>query len=108
LNGHIHIENAARVDIGKECRIGPGTMFFTMVHRGKIPRVDDPQPIALGDRVWLAGAVRVLPGVKIGTEAVVAAGAVVMRDVSPGVMVGGVPARAMKAFELSEQQPNET
>ncbi len=96
LNGHIHFENAAPITIGRDCRIGPGCMFFTMVHRGTFPRVDDPQPIVIADRAMLAGAVRILPGVTIGSEAVVAAGSVVSHSVQPGITVASMPARPVK------------
>jgi acetyltransferase-like isoleucine patch superfamily enzyme len=50
-------------------------------------------PVRIGRRAWLGMRVCVLPGVTIGADAVVAAGAVVAADVPPGVVVGGVPAR---------------
>ena len=46
----------------------------------------------MGDRVWIAEGARVLAGVTIGEGAVVAAGAVVTKDVDPYTIVGGVPA----------------
>ena len=54
------------------------------------------RPVVLGSNVWLGGFVIVLPGVTIGDDSVVAAGSVVTRDVPPGVLVGGVPARPIR------------
>ncbi|HPU00025.1 MAG TPA: DapH/DapD/GlmU-related protein, partial [Armatimonadota bacterium] len=50
-------------------------------------------PIVIEDYVWIGSRATVLPGVRIGRGAVVAAGAVVTRDVAPLTVVGGVPAR---------------
>jgi maltose O-acetyltransferase len=56
------------------------------------------QPIVLEDRVWLANRSIVLKGVTIGHDAVVAAGAVVTRDVPPRTVVAGNPARVVREF----------
>ena len=59
-------------------------------------------PIAIGSNCWIAGRVTVMPGVKIGDGAVVAAGAVATKDVEPWTVVGGNPAQFIKKRELSE------
>jgi phosphonate metabolism protein (transferase hexapeptide repeat family) len=53
-------------------------------------------PVTIGDDVWIGHGAIVLPGRTIGTGAVVAAGAVVTRDVAPYAIVAGVPARPIK------------
>jgi acetyltransferase-like isoleucine patch superfamily enzyme len=50
-------------------------------------------PVSIGDHAWLGTRSMILPGVTVGTGAVVAAGAVVTRDVPPYAIVGGVPAK---------------
>jgi len=50
-------------------------------------------PITICDYVWLGSRAMVLPGVTVGEGAVIAAGAVVTKDVDPYTVVGGVPAR---------------
>lgn len=60
------------------------------------------KPINIGSCVWIATGAMVLPGVTIGDGAVVAAGAVVTRDVEPWTVVGGNPARFIKRRELAE------
>lgn len=56
----------------------------------------DHAPVAMGEGAWLAAHVVVMPGVTIGAGAVVGSNGVVTRDVAPGEVVGGVPARALK------------
>jgi maltose O-acetyltransferase len=54
------------------------------------------QPIAIGDNVWLGGGVIVCPGVTIGENTVVGAGAVVVRDLPANVVAVGNPARVIR------------
>ena len=56
--------------------------------------------ITIGDGVWLGARAIILPGVTIGEGAVVAAGAVVTKDVEPWAVVGGNPAKFIKKREL--------
>ena len=55
-----------------------------------------PAPIKIGCRVWIGAHATVLPGVTIGDNAVIAAGAVVTKDVPANAVVGGVPAKIIK------------
>ena len=55
-----------------------------------------PAPIVLGKNVWVGSNSTILQGVTIGDNAVVAAGAVVAKDVPSNVVVGGVPAKIIK------------
>ncbi|BEP13603.1 hypothetical protein acdb102_19140 [Acidothermaceae bacterium B102] len=50
------------------------------------------KPVSIGDRAWIGANAVILPGVHIGADSVVAAGAVVRSDVPPGVLAAGVPA----------------
>lgn len=52
--------------------------------------------VRIGDKVWIATNAMILPGVTIGDGAIVAAGAVVTKDVPPRCMVAGVPAKVIK------------
>ena len=58
--------------------------------------------MTIGNNVWLGGGAKLLPGVTIGDGAIVAAGAVVTRDVPENTIVGGVPASIMR--QLSEEE----
>jgi acetyltransferase-like isoleucine patch superfamily enzyme len=67
-----------------------GVTFSTSQHLEELPRV------TLGHDVWIGARAIVLDGIKVGTGAVVAAGAVVAEDVPPYAVVGGVPARPIR------------
>ena len=54
-------------------------------------------PITIGDNVWVGGMAVICPGVKVGDDAVVGAGAVVTKDVAPGMVVVGNPARVVRS-----------
>jgi acetyltransferase-like isoleucine patch superfamily enzyme len=58
------------------------------------------KPIIINRNAWIGAAATILPGVTIGENAVVAAGAVVSKDVPDNVIVGGVPAKIIKSIEI--------
>ena len=58
-------------------------------------------PIHIGKNVWIGANATVLAGVTIGDAVVVAAGAVVKKDVQPNTVVGGVPAKLIKRVETN-------
>jgi galactoside O-acetyltransferase len=60
-------------------------------------------PIRIEDDVWIGGQVVILPGVRIGAGSVVAAGAVVTRDVPAGVLAGGVPCRVLRPIGADDE-----
>ena len=65
--------------------------------------ISKAEPVEIGDDVWICGIVTICPGVKIGNRAVVAAGAVVTKDVPEGYLVGGNPARLIKEIKLTDK-----
>lgn len=86
--------------IGSDVMMGPDCVIYTRNHR--FDRLDIPmreqgygpvEPVVIGDDCWIGGRVTILPGVHIGNGAVIAAGAVVTKDVPPFAVVGGVPAK---------------
>ena len=96
----------AEIHIGNNCLIGPDVGIYTAGHRlepeGRTLDVYG-QPITIGDDVWIGGHSTILPGVTIGDGAVVAAGAVVTKDVEPNTIVGGVPAKVIKKIEIKDR-----
>jgi maltose O-acetyltransferase len=78
---------------GSDVSIGPEATILTLGHDPQSPDfADQGGEVILGDHVWIAYRAIILPGVTIGEGAVVAAGAVVTRDVEPFAIVAGVPA----------------
>jgi acetyltransferase-like isoleucine patch superfamily enzyme len=82
------------IRIGNDVSIGPEATILTLGHDPQSPDLADAGgDVVIGDRVWIAYRAIILPGVTIGEGAVVAAGAVVTKDVAPFTIVAGVPAR---------------
>ena len=67
-----------------------------MAHDMYAEKVKFNPPIEIGNDVWIASNVVILPGVKIGDGAVLAAGAVVTKSVPPYAIIGGVPAKVIR------------
>jgi len=92
--------SSEKVTIGENVQIGPRVMFETMSHglvyeEGK-GRGGIAKPIVIEDEVWIGGGCILTQGITIGKGAVVAAGAVVTKDVQPNTVVGGTPAKFIK------------
>ncbi len=92
--------DVAPIRIGAHCQIATGVHIVTATHPiDPEPRRagwESAEPVTLGDNVWLGSAVVVCPGVTIGDDTVVGAGAVVTRDLPAGVVAAGVPARVLR------------
>ncbi|HEX7224911.1 MAG TPA: sugar O-acetyltransferase [Candidatus Limnocylindria bacterium] len=97
------ILDVGRVTIGADVQIGPNVQLLTPTHPldpGIRRRALEAQrPITIEDNVWLGGGVIVCPGVTIGRDTVVGAGAVVTRDLPPGVLAVGNPARVVRRLD---------
>lgn len=88
----------APIRIGSRVGISYGVMILTgelTLHERTTLFAHRHQPISIHDGAWIAARAVVLAGVTIGENAVVAAGAVVTRDVASDTVVGGVPARVL-------------
>jgi maltose O-acetyltransferase len=93
----------AEVEIGNAVQFGQQVMVLTHTHEmgGKWARWGPlkAEPVRIEKYAWLGARATVLPGVTIGRGAVVAAGAVVTKDVPPNTLVAGVPAKVMRELE---------
>lgn len=78
--------------------IGHNTVITTLNHESMPERRADllPAAVHIEQQVWIGANVTICPGVRIGRGAIVAAGAVVTKDVAPGTLVGGVPAKILR------------
>lgn len=98
--------DCARIVIGDDVQIGPNVQLLTPTHpleaQARRDKWEGAEPITIGDNVWLGGGVIVCPGVTIGADTVVGAGAVVSRDLPPGVLAVGNPARVIRQLDRSE------
>lgn len=105
INSGVRFECAPEVTIkiGNRVQIGSRCSFETMNHSvvllEKNKRGGFPKSIVVEDDVWIAARAVILPGVRIGKGSVVAAGAVVTKDVPPFTLVGGVPAKIIKEIK---------
>lgn len=92
--------DVARITIGEDVQVGPNVQFLTPTHplaaSERRAKLEAARPITIGDNVWLGGGVILLPGVSVGENTVVGAGAVVTRDLPANVVAVGNPARILR------------
>lgn len=98
INAGCHFQDQGSISIGDNALIGHKVVLATLNHglepedRGTLY----PGAIVIGKNVWISANATVLPNVKIGDNAVIAAGAVVTKDVPANAVAGGVPAKVIK------------
>lgn len=100
INSGCHFQDQGGIEIGDGCLIGHNVVLATINHDlyPENKRINHYAPIKLGKSVWVGSNSTILPGVTVGDWAVVAAGAVVTRDVPPLTIVGGVPAKVIRTI----------
>jgi maltose O-acetyltransferase len=100
LNFNCVILDVVTVTIGDATQIGPAVQIYTADHpRDAALRrsgAEFGRPVAIGANVWIGGGAIILPGVRIGDDAIIGSGAVVTRDVASGATVVGNPARPLR------------
>lgn len=88
------------INIGNNVMMGPEVIIYTRNHR--FDQIDIPmnlqgfqdyKPVSIGNDVWIGARVIILPGVNVGDGAILAAGAIVTKNVEPYTIVGGNPAK---------------
>lgn len=101
LNSGCHFQDQGGITIGDGCLIGHNVVLVTINHdlMPENNRKNHYAPIHIENHVWIGSNATVLPGVTIGDWAVVAAGAVVTKDVPERTVVGGVPAKVIKTIQ---------
>lgn len=97
LNFNCVILDVCTVEIGDGTQIGPAVQIYAADHpRDPALRAEGLElgkPVRIGRNVWIGGGAILLPGVTVGDDAIIAAGAVVSRDVPKGATAKGNPAR---------------
>lgn len=100
INSGCCFQDQGGIFIGDGALIGHQVVIATLNHdldpakRGSMI----PKPVRIGNNVWIGAHATILPGVTIGENAVVAAGAVVTKDVPKNAVVAGVPATVLKVI----------
>lgn len=100
INACCNFQDQGGIHIGDGSLIGHKVVLATLNHgfapedRGTLY----PSPIVIGRNVWVGASATILPGVTIGDNAIIAAGAVVTKDVAENTIIGGVPARVIKSL----------
>ena len=90
-----------RAIVGANCHVGAGTVLAGVVEP------PSALPVVVEDDVVIGANAVVLEGVRVGKGAVVAAGAIVIEDVPPYTVVGGVPARVLKQIDEKTKSKTE-
>ena len=96
------------ITIGDNCLFGPNVQLYTASHPLEPGKRNSGQefgkPITIGNNVWIGGSSVVIPGVTLGDNVVVAAGAVVTKSFPDNVVVGGNPAKIIKTIEEESEK----
>lgn len=102
INYHCVFLDCARIDVGDHVQIGPAVQLYTAQHSidpaSRRTGLESASPIRIGSNVWIGGGAIILAGVTIGDNSVIGAGSVVIRDVPPGKVVVGNPARVIRSL----------
>lgn len=99
INHGCTLSDIGGIDIGDEVLLAPNVSLLSSGHPVESferTRRVTAAPIVIGRNVWIGAGATVLQGVTVGDDSVIAAGAVVTRDVPPSTLVGGVPARVIR------------
>lgn len=100
-----YIDGDGHIEIGSHVRMGPHVCIFSADHEFSDPSLPiwkqgmRRAKVVIGDDVWIGAGVIILAGVTIGSRCILAAGAVVTKDIPGGSVVGGVPAKVIKQLE---------
>ena len=106
INQGCTLNDIGGIEIGDDVLIGPRVSLITSGHPldpNQRRRQIVAAPIVIQRNVWLCAGAMVLQGVTVGEDSVVAAGAVVTRDVPPGTLVAGVPAQVVRPISAYDR-----
>ena len=99
FNFNCIVLDVCRVVVGDFTLFGPAVQIYTPMHPWNAEfrrRQEYGKPVEIGSDVWVGGGAVILPGVRIGSRAVIGAGSIVTRDVPDGVFAAGNPCRVIR------------
>ena len=98
FNTGCSFQDRGGITIGDGSQIGMNVTIATLNHGLSLEtrNITSPSPVAIGENVWIGSNATILPGVMIGNNSVVGAGAVVTKDVPENTVVAGVPAKVIQ------------
>jgi len=106
-NWNLTMLDVCPITIGKNAMLGPNCQFLTPLHPlDPVERnsgIEYGAPIKIGDNFWAGGGVTILPGVTLGDNVVVGAGAVVTKSFGDNVVLAGNPAKIIKEIPVHEE-----
>lgn len=104
INSGCRFQDQGGIYIGDNVLIGHNVVLATLNHEEDPKKRGNlcPAPIKIADGVWIGSNATILPGVTIGEGAIIAAGAVVTKDVEEMSIVGGVPAKFIRKIKVDE------
>lgn len=102
INSGCRFQDQGGITIGDNALIGHNAVLTTLNHDFSPEKRSamHPAPVVIGKNVWLGASVTLVPGVTIGDNAVIAAGAVVTKDVPAGTIAAGVPAKVIRELDV--------
>ena len=106
FNFNCIVLDVCRVRIGDYTLIGPAVQIYTPMHPLEAAarrQKEFGKPVEIGADVWIGGGAIILPGVRIGSRAVIGAGSVVTRDVPEQVFAAGNPCRVIRLLEEQDR-----
>jgi len=101
LGAFVHIWGNGGLEIGENTMIASHVSITTLTHDKNTSLYNEKtisRQVTIGKNVWIGTHAAILPGVTIGDNAIIGAGAVVNKDVVPGDIVAGVPAKSIKGI----------
>ncbi|MCL1134065.1 sugar O-acetyltransferase [Shewanella hafniensis] len=100
INVNVTLQDNAPISIGEQTMVGPNAQFYTSSHpldaELRCSGLETAKTIKVGKRVWIGGGAIIMPGVTIGDDAIIGAGAVVTKNVAAKTVVAGNPAKPIR------------
>lgn len=98
ISGYAYFDGRNGIYFGRNVWVGPNVSIISKNHNiNDYTEYEEDEPIVIGDNVWLGFGSIILPGVKLGSHVVVAAGSVVSKSFEEDdILIGGIPAKVIK------------